>query len=314
MTQATEIPRTIEGNHGGAGPEETPARRGYRVRRGLRSRWQYVRHYQQHDRLFSVGLVIVGIALFLAAFGPLIVPYDPTKPDLTAFSQPPSWQHFFGTDNSGLDVFSRTLAAPRVDVVVAMLSVIGAILIGSMIGLVATYFEGPWGSIVMRSADVTQAFPLFVLAMIIVVTAGRSTTSLIGVIIFLSTPIYIRLMRSQVLSLKHSGFVEGARAVGVQEIVIAFRHVYPNAITPSVIQASITMGWAIILTAGLSFVGAGIRPPTPEWGAMIAVGANQMINGEWWSAVFPGIAMSLTVFGFAIVGESLNSMRRGVGK
>jgi peptide/nickel transport system permease protein len=262
----------------------------------------------KRDKLFAIGLALVAVALFLAAFGPLVAPQSTTDPDPAALSSPPSAAHWFGTDSSGLDVFSRTIAAPRYDVTIALIACIVSLLIGSVIGLIATHFESRWGTVVMRTADVIQAFPLFVLAMVIVVTAGRSLFSLVAVVAFLNIPIYIRLMRSQVLALKHRGFVDAARAAGVPERLVAFRHVYPNAIGPSIVQVSITMGWAIILIAGISFVGAGIRPPTPEWGSMIAVGAGDIVQGDWWSALFPGVAMSLTVFGFAIVGEGVRKL------
>lgn len=262
----------------------------------------------RRDKLFAIGLALVTIAVFLAVFGPAIAPQSTTDPDASALSAPPSSAHWFGTDSSGLDVFSRTLAAPRYDVTIALVASIFSLLVGTVIGLLVTFFEGHAATVVMRVADVIQAFPLFVLAMVVVVTSGRSLVSLVGVIAFLNIPIYIRLMRSQVLALKHRGFVDAARASGVRERAVAFRHVYPNALGPSIVQASITMGWAIILTAGISFVGAGIRPPTPEWGSMIATGAAEIVQGDWWSALFPGVAMSLTVFGFAVVGEGLRNL------
>ena len=265
----------------------------------------------RRDKLFAIGLVVVTGAVLLAIFGPVIAPQSTTDPDPSALSAPPSGAHWFGTDSSGLDVFSRTIAAPRYDVTIAIVACIVSLLIGTIIGLLVTYYEGRSATLVMRTADVVQAFPLFVLAMVVVVTSGRSLISLVGVIAFLNIPIYIRLMRSQVLALKHRGFVDAARASGVPERTVAFRHVYPNALGPSIVQASITMGWAIILTAGISFVGAGIRPPTAEWGSMIATGAAEIVQGDWWSALFPGVAMSITVFGFAVVGEGIRNLLQG---
>jgi len=144
-----------------------------------------------------------------------------------------------------------------------------------------------------------------VLAMILVTTSGASLTALVFAIAFLNIPIFMRLMRSQVLSVKGRSFVEAARAAGHREFKIAVRHVLPNSLEPGLIQASVTIGFSIILTAGLSFVGAGVRPPTPEWGSMISSGSNAIILGQWWPSVFPGIAMSIAVLGFAIVGEAL---------
>ncbi len=268
-----------------------------RLRRALR--------FVRHRPLLALGLFIMLLTFFLAAFGPMIAPYSPTAADGSAILTPPSGKHWLGTDSSGSDIFSRVIAAPRVDVTIALIATAISLVIGSMIGLFASYYEGWIGSLVMRTADVVQAFPLFVLAMILVTTSGSSLTALVFAIAFLNIPIFIRLMRSQVLSIKGRSFVEAARAAGHREFKIAVRHVLPNSLEPGLIQASVTIGFAIILTAGLSFVGAGVRPPTPEWGSMISSGANTIILGQWWPSVFPGIAMSLAVLGFAIVGEAL---------
>lgn len=265
------------------------------------------RAYARSHPLFVAGLVIVALALLLAAVGPVIAPYHPERATGSVL-EPPSARHWFGTDESGLDVFSRVIAAPRIDVAVALVATLISLVVGSVVGLLASYFEGKLGALVMRSADVVQAFPLFVLAMILVTTSGRSLVALVFVIAFLNVPIFIRLMRSQVLTLKHRAFVEGARAIGDPEPVIAFRHVLPNALEPGLIQASVTLGFAILLTAGLSFIGAGVRPPAPEWGAMIASGAASIGRLQWWPSVFPGVAMSLTVFGFATVAEGFREM------
>lgn len=271
---------------------------------------QVVRYALSHP-FFLTGLVIVAVTLFLTAFGPIVAPYAPESANAGAILQPPSAAHWFGTDESGFDVFSRVIAAPRVDVTIALMATMISLLIGSIVGLLASYFEGRVGGLVMRSADVVQAFPLFVLAMILVTTSGRNLVSLVSVIAFLNVPIFIRLMRSQVLTLKNRSFVEAARAVGNSEVVIAFRHVMPNALEPGLIQTSVTMGFAILLTAGLSFIGAGVRPPTPEWGAMIATGAQSLPRGDWWPSIFPGIAISVAVFGFATVAEGIREILRG---
>lgn len=269
-----------------------------------------VRRYASGSLLFRIGTGIVLVSLLLAAFGPLIAPYDPVRADSSKVLQPPSLTHPFGTDESGFDIFSRTISAPRIDITIALVATFLSLVIGSIVGLLASYFEGRWSNLVMRFADVVQAFPLFVLAMILVTTSGRNLVSLIFVIAFLNVPIFIRLIRSQVLALKHQSFVESARAVGNSELSIAFRHVLPNSMEPALIQSSVTMGFAILLTAGLSFIGAGVRPPTPEWGAMIASGAQSLPRGAWWPSVFPGIVMSIVVFGFATVAEGFREVLR----
>ncbi len=255
--------------------------------------------------LLAVGVFIMLVTFFLAAFGPLVAPYPPEAADGFAILQPPSGQHWLGTDSAGSDIFSRVIAAPRVDVTIALIATAISLVVGSLVGLFASFYKGWIGSLVMRVADVVQAFPLFVLAMILVTTSGASLTALVFAIAFLNIPIFMRLMRSQVLSVKGRSFVEAARAAGHREFKIAVRHVLPNSLEPGLIQASVTIGFSIILTAGLSFVGAGVRPPTPEWGSMISSGSNAIILGQWWPSVFPGIAMSIAVLGFAIVGEAL---------
>lgn len=258
----------------------------------------------RESRMFAIGLVLVAIALFLAAFGPVLAPFDPTAATASV-NVTPSAEHWFGTDQSGLDMFSRVIAAYRIDVSIAIVATLVSLVAGSLVGLPASYFGGRLGDLVLRASDLVQAFPLFVLAIIYVTMAGRNVTNIVLVVSLLCIPIYVRLIRTQVLTLRNRRFVEAARASGDSEFSIAFRHVLPNAMAPGLAQASVTLGWSIIVTAGLSFVGAGVRPPTPEWGSMIASGANGIIIGQWWTAVFPGVAMSLSVFGFAAVSEGL---------
>lgn len=262
--------------------------------------WQLARE----NRLFAIGVVLAAVSLFLAALGPLIAPDNPTAatPDVLLG---PSGAHWFGTDAAGLDVFSRVLAGARIDVTVALIATALSVLIGSLIGLLASFTQRAIGSFVLRVSDILQAFPLFVLAIVYVTAVGRDSSNIVAVVAVFNIPIYIRLIRTQVLALRNRAFVEAARANGSRESWIALRHVLPNSLTPVWAQASITLGGAILVTAGLSFIGAGIRPPTPEWGSMIASGANGIVIGQWWMSVFPGAAMSLSVFGFAAVGNGL---------
>jgi peptide/nickel transport system permease protein len=273
------------------------------------------------DALFVLGLAIVVVVAILAVIGPWIGAYDPTltTPDVSA--PPPSltelpglmstWlaggpaPHFLGTDTSGFDIFSRLMAAPRTDLVIALSANGLSLVFGLLLGLLAGYFRNFVTELLMRVSDVLQSFTVFISAMVLVALAGRSTANIVIALAFVYTPIYIRLTRAEVLNQKNRGFIEAARALGNRELTIALRHVLPNSLAPALIQSSVTIGFAILLTAGLSFVGAGVRPPTPEWGLMIASGANEIILGEWWSSVFPGIAISITVFGFAVLGDAL---------
>jgi peptide/nickel transport system permease protein len=281
------------------------------------------------DPLLRLGIAIVATVTVLAVIGPEIGPYDPTLTTPRVAVPPPGifeipgllagWiggtlphpPHWMGTDASGYDVFSRVIAAPRTDLVIALLANALSLVIGVLLGLVAGYFRNWATELLMRVSDVMQSFPVFISAMVLVALAGRSTANIVIALAFVYVPIYIRLTRAEVLSQAGRGFVEAARAIGQPEIVIALRHVLPNSLTPALIQSSVTIGFAILLTAGLSFVGAGVRPPTPEWGLMISTGANQIVLGEWWPSVFPGIAISLTVFGFAVLGNALERRYEG---
>ena len=157
----------------------------------------------------------------------------------------------------------------------------------------------------MRTADVLQAFPVFVFAIALVAIFGQSIVSIIFAIAFVNTPIYLRLMRQQVMSIRGMRFVDAAVVAGVSDFRIIRAHIIPNAIAPVLAQLSINVGWSILLTAALSFVGAGVRAPTPEWGSMIATGFQNVMTGQWWPSVMPGIALAVTVFGFALVGTSI---------
>jgi peptide/nickel transport system permease protein len=264
--------------------------------------WRRTLAAARQSSIFAMGLSLVGLFVFLAIFGRLLAPYSPITASPDALLGPTS-KHWFGTDAAGLDVFSRVIAGAQVDITIALVATTVSLVVGSLFGLFASFIRHRVGEWLMRASDLMQAFPLFVLAIVYVTMAGRNPLNIITVVALLNAPIYVRLMRTQVLALRDRLFVEAARADGDSEISIALRHVLPNALTPAWAQASITMGWSIIVTAGLSFIGAGIRPPTPEWGSMIASGANGIVIGEWWMSVFPGLAMSLAVFGFASVGE-----------
>ena len=257
--------------------------------------------------LTKLGVLFVAIFVLLAIIGPYVTPFNTTAAT-SDVNQAPSGTHLFGTDASGFDIFSRVLAAPRIDVTIAIVATLLSLIIGSLIGLLASFFRGFAGDLVMRISDTVQAFPLFVLAIVVVVGFGRSYYVIVIVIALLNVPIYLRLIRAEVLSLRERTFVEAARATGDRGVSIALRHVLPNAMTPGFAQASITFGYSIIITAGLSFIGAGVQPPTPEWGSMIAAGKDGIIIGQWWPSVFPGLAMSLCVFGFAVVGEAIQDI------
>lgn len=286
------------------------------------------RRARRGGALLGVGVFIIALSLVLAAFGPMIAPYDPSVASDDISLAPPSLQalpalvagmvggtlaqtpHWMGTDQSGFDIFSRIIAAPRMDMTIALSAAVLSCIVGTLIGLLAGYVRNTATEAMMRVSDVLQAFPVFITAMMLVALAGRSPVNIVIALVLVYTPIFVRLTRAEVMSHMPRTYVEAARAAGNRPLVIALKHVLPNALTPSIVQSSATVGFAIILTAGLSFVGAGVRPPTPEWGLMISQGAPQLILGEWWPSVFPGIAMSVVVFGYAVVGHSFEARFR----
>ena len=261
--------------------------------------------------LFAAGYIIVGLIILMAIFAPLIAPFDPMQADPVNYLKPPGWPYVLGTDATGMDIFSRVIHAPRVDLTIALAGTLSSAVIGVALGVVAGYYEsaGGWrtfaSGFVMRAADVLQAFPVFVFAVAVVAVMGQSVQSIVLAIAFVNAPIYLRLMRSQTLSIRRLRYVEAAFIAGTSDIRIMLRHVIPNAIAPVLAQLSVNIGWAVIITSALSFIGAGVEAPTPEWGSMIAMGFQSIVTGHWWPSIFPGLALAVTVFGFALIGSSV---------
>ncbi len=253
--------------------------------------------------------------IFLTIFGPYLAPFATEVAEPTTRLLPPSGTYPFGTDENGIDIFSRVLAAPRTDVVIGVVATALSVVIGTPLGVIVALYESRGGAgstafaeTFMRLLEVIQSFPVFVFAMVLVAVFGGSVTNIIIAIAFVNTPVFVRIVRSDVLSLVQRPFAEAARAAGNREVRIGFRHVLPNALPTVIVQVSVTVGFAILLTAGLSFVGAGVKPPTPELGAMIASGAKYLEIGQWWAAFFPGIALGLIVFSFGIFGEIMTQV------
>jgi peptide/nickel transport system permease protein len=256
------------------------------------------------------GLCIIVVNLCLAAGGPAIAPYPIQAPAGNSLI-PPNGTHWFGTDVSGMDIFSRVLAAPRIDLTIALVSTVIAFVCGVALGVVSGFFaqgerSGRIASaLIMRIADIVQAFPMFVFALALVGLSGPSTKNVIIALAFLNIPFFLRLTRGAVLQVRSKTFVEAAICAGNSRLRAAFFHVMPNALAPAMVHFSTTVGFSILLTAGLSFVGAGVPPPTPELGLMIQVGAQNMITGQWWTALFPGLCLAITVLAFSLFGDNL---------
>ena len=260
---------------------------------------------------FMLGYIIVFLIIIIAIFAPLFAPFDPIKSDAKNYLKAPQWPYLMGTDATGMDVFSRVLYAPRVDLAIALLGTLLSAVLGVILGAIAGFYDGSgkvagFGSaFIMRSADVVQAFPVFVFAIAVVAVLGQSIQSLVMAIAFVNAPIYLRLMRSQCLSIRRMRYVEAAYLAGTSDVKIILAHVIPNSIAPLLGQLSVNIGWAILLTSALSFIGAGVEAPTPEWGSMISMGFQNIVTGHWWPSIFPGLALAVTVLGFALVGSSI---------
>ena len=243
-----------------------------------------------------------------ANFGPLVAPYDPLASNTDAAYQAPSAAHWFGTDQLGRDIMSRVVVATRLDLAIAVFSVALVFLLGGVSGVVAGFFGGWTDRIVGRLADTIMAFPLFVLAMGIVAALGNTVTNIVIATAIINFPLYARVARAEANVRRDAGFVQAARLCGNGEIRIVLTQILPNVMPIMAVQMSLTMGYAILNAAGLSFIGLGVRPPTAEWGIMVAEGAADMVSGKWWIAFFPGAALMVSVFCFNLLGDGLRDI------
>ena len=255
---------------------------------------------------FSFGLFI--LLLLCAVVGPALVPIDPLASDTAATLQSPSLKHWFGTDQLGRDIFSRVIVATRLDMAIAIFSVALVFAVGGLAGVAAGFFGGWTDRVVGRIADTIMAFPLFVLAMGIVAALGNTVTNIIIATAIINFPLYARIARAEANVRRDAGYVLAARLTGNSDMRIVLTTILPNILPIMVVQMSLTMGYAILNAAGLSFIGLGVRPPTPEWGIMVAEGAAFIVSGEWWIALFPGLALMLAVFCFNLIGDGLRDI------
>ena len=269
----------------------------------------------RHSRYVLAENPVTGFAfaLFLlivlaAVFGPEIAPYDPLASNTAQALKPPSAQHWFGTDQLGRDVFSRVIVASRLDFFIAVASVALVFVMGGLAGVAAGFFAGWTDRIIGRIADTIMAFPLFVLAMGIVAALGNNVQNIVLATAIVNFPLYVRIARAEANVRREAGFVEAARLSGNADWRILVSQILPNVFPILVVQMSLTMGYAILNAAGLSFIGLGVRPPTPEWGIMVAEGAAFMVSGQWWNAFFPGAALMIAVFCFNLLGDGLRDI------
>jgi peptide/nickel transport system permease protein len=254
-----------------------------------------------------VGAAILALVIGSAIFALQIAPRNPIDQAFSEQLRPPSPAHWFGTDEFGRDIFSRVIYGARIALVIGVLADGIAVLLGVLLGIVAGYFGGRVDSAVMRVMDVLLAFPYLLLAMIVVAILGPSLTNAMLAIGIVYTPQFARLVRGTVLAVREQEFVEAAGAVGAGAVRILGRHVLPNILSPIIVMATLTVGFTIVETAGLSFLGLGATPPTPEWGSMLATGRSFMLTAPW-IATFPGLAILVTVIGFNLAGDGLRDL------
>ncbi len=280
--------------------ENTPSRRA--------ETWAHVVYVMRDNPVTLLAFSMFAFFVLSAIFGPYLVPHDPLGSEASNALQPPSMEHWFGTDNLGRDVFSRVIVATRLDLTISIAAVAMSFVIGSVLGAVAGYWGGWLDAVLNRVLDTIMAFPLFVLAMGIVAALGNTVENIIYATAIINVPFYARLVRAEVNIRREAGFVLAAKLSGDSDVKILSRQIFPNALPPMMVQVSLNLGWAILNAAGLSFIGLGVRPPTAEWGIMVAEGANFIVSGEWWLALFPGLWLMLAVFTFNLMGDGLRDL------
>jgi peptide/nickel transport system permease protein len=269
---------------------------------------KHIRHVLADNPVSLAAAVLFVFFILMALLGPWLVPYDPLATNAAVALKPPSAAHWFGTDALGRDIFSRTIVATGLDLGIAFSAVALSFALGMPLGLAAGFFGGWWERVITRSADTVMAFPLFVLAMGIVAALGNTVGNIVLATAIINLPFYIRVARAEANVRRNAGWVEAARLAGNSDMRILALHLFPNALPPAMVQVSLNMGWAILNAAGLSFIGLGVRPPTPEWGILVAEGAQFIVSGEWWVSFFPGMLLMLAVFTFNLLGDALRDI------
>lgn len=259
------------------------------------------------NKSFMIGGVVVLAFLVLAFLPQLFTRYDPLANDLAQRLLPPSGAHWFGTDDLGRDIMARVIYGAQVSLQVGLLSVGIALIIGSLIGVIAGYFGGMVGEGLMRGIDILLAFPSILLAILIVAILGPGLVNAMIAIGIVNVPIYARLLRSTTLQVRNQEFIEATHAMGASHARIIWFHILPNCLSPLIVQATLGIGAAILETAGLSFLGLGAQPPTPEWGTMLSQ-AKDFIRTAPWTLAFPGMAITLVVVAFNLMGDGLRDL------
>lgn len=271
----------------------------------VRTPWsEFVRKFKRQKMAMVAG-GFIGFLVFIAVFAPWLVPYDPESYfDYDAINAGPSWEHWFGMDALGRDIFSRILAGTSISLMAGFSSVLVGAVVGTALGLLAGYFEGWWDRVIMRICDVLFAFPGILLAISIVAILGSGMANVIMAVAIFSIPTFARLVRGNTLSIKRQTYVEAAKSLGAGHGNIMLRHIFPGTISSIVVYFSMRIGTSIITAASLSFLGMGAQPPMPEWGAMLNEARADMVLAPH-VAIFPSLAIFLTVLMFNLFGDGL---------
>ncbi len=272
-----------------------------------RSGWRWWTRRFVRNRVAPIGLVIIVTSVAVALLAPVVVPHDVRAMAPQASLSPPSRQYLFGTDEFGRDVFSRVLVGSQISLVVAFLSVLTAVALGTTVGLTAGYFGRWWDAVSMRAMDIIFAFPAILLAIAIMAVLGTSLFNLVIAIGIVYTPQFARVARAAALGVRSLEFVDAARALGMGNPRIVWRHIIPNVLAPVIVQVSLSLSLAILSESALSFLGLGTQAPTPSWGNMLSDG-RQFLELAPWNAVFPGLAIMIVVLGFNLLGDGLRDL------
>ncbi|WP_152657490.1 nickel transporter permease [Oceanobacillus sp. CFH 90083] len=267
--------------------------------------WKSVFNKLKKNKSAVVGGILIILLIIIALVGPYLTPYDPLyDQDVTNKLATPSSEHWFGTDNFGRDIFSRVVQGTGLTLMIGFFSILLGATVGVFLGIIAGYYGKRTDSIIMRIMDVLLAFPSILLALTIVTVLGGSMVNVVIAVAVSSVPIFARIVRGSTLSVKKLEYIDAMRALGASDSRIIFKHILPNITSPIIVQATLSIATAILSAAGLSFLGLGAQPPTPEWGAMLSDGRNYLYNAPH-VALFPGLAIVVAVLAFNLLGDGL---------
>ena len=257
-----------------------------------------------YNRLAFFGALVVLLVIFMAVFGPSLVRYDPDGMDFSALFSGPTSTHWMGTDEFGRDIFTRIVIGARISLMVGIVAVSISTIAGTLLGMIAGFSHRTIDEVIMRAMDVLYAFPFLLLAIAIVAVLGRGFLNVMIALGVVYTPIFARIARAAVLGVRNEEFIQAARAMGAGEARIIFNHIMPNILSPIIVEITLSLAFAILAEAGLSFFSLGVQPPTPSWGRMLAEGRDYLHQSSW-LPIFPGLAIMLTVLAFNFLGDGL---------